>query len=85
MQKQIKSLEVVVLAAGEGTRMRSKVPKVLHEVGGTSLVQHVLNAALTLEPSNIHVVVGHRGRDVQESLSDYNVQKESTLTNVGSV
>ena len=53
---------VVVLAAGEGTRMRSAIPKVLHPVGGRSLVHHAVAAAADLEPAHLVVVVGH-GRD----------------------
>lgn len=53
---------VVVLAAGEGTRMRSATPKVLHRVAGRSLVGHVLEAAAALEPELLVCVVGH-GRD----------------------
>ncbi len=54
---------VVVLAAGEGTRMRSSIPKVLHEVGGRSLVHHAVGAAEGLEPEHLVVVIGH-GRDL---------------------
>jgi bifunctional UDP-N-acetylglucosamine pyrophosphorylase/glucosamine-1-phosphate N-acetyltransferase len=51
---------VIVLAAGEGTRMKSrKVPKVLHELGGRSMVGHVLAAARDLEPERLIAVVGH--------------------------
>ncbi|HEX7187431.1 MAG TPA: bifunctional UDP-N-acetylglucosamine diphosphorylase/glucosamine-1-phosphate N-acetyltransferase GlmU [Actinomycetes bacterium] len=53
---------VVVLAAGEGTRMRSSIPKVLHPVGGRTLVHHAVVAAAALEPVHLAVVVGH-GRD----------------------
>ena len=49
---------VVVLAAGEGTRMKSSTPKVLHEVAGRSLVGHVLNAISALAPRQVRVVVG---------------------------
>ena len=52
---------VVVLAAGEGTRMKSSIPKVLHQVGGRALVHHAVLAARALEPEHL-VVVGH-GRD----------------------
>jgi len=52
-------LHVVILAAGKGSRMRSKLPKVLHQVAGKSLLQHVVDSALELCPSEIHVVVGH--------------------------
>ncbi|HEX6232808.1 MAG TPA: bifunctional UDP-N-acetylglucosamine diphosphorylase/glucosamine-1-phosphate N-acetyltransferase GlmU [Jiangellaceae bacterium] len=53
---------VVVLAAGEGTRMKSDIPKVLHEIGGRSLIGHAVAAAAGLEPHHLVVVVGH-GRD----------------------
>jgi bifunctional UDP-N-acetylglucosamine pyrophosphorylase / glucosamine-1-phosphate N-acetyltransferase len=53
---------VVVLAAGQGTRMRSAKPKVLHTFAGRSLLGHVLAAAIPLEPEHIGVVVG-QGRD----------------------
>jgi bifunctional UDP-N-acetylglucosamine pyrophosphorylase/glucosamine-1-phosphate N-acetyltransferase len=53
---------VVVLAAGEGTRMRSAIPKVLHPVGGRSLIHHAVAAAAALVPDHLIVVVGH-GRD----------------------
>lgn len=53
---------VIVLAAGEGTRMRSATPKVLHEVGGRSLLAHAVLAARTLQPERLLVVVGH-GRE----------------------
>lgn len=53
---------VVVLAAGEGTRMRSRTPKVLHEIGGRSLVAHAVAAAAGLQPAHLVVVVGN-GRD----------------------
>ncbi len=53
---------VFILAAGEGKRMRSSTPKVLHQVAGRSLLGHVLEAAAALDPEHVVVVVGH-GRD----------------------
>ncbi|GAA4359866.1 bifunctional UDP-N-acetylglucosamine diphosphorylase/glucosamine-1-phosphate N-acetyltransferase GlmU [Angustibacter luteus] len=53
---------VVVLAAGEGTRMKSALPKVLHEIGGRSLLGHALAAARAVDPEHLAVVVRH-GRD----------------------
>lgn len=55
---------VVVLAAGEGTRMRSATPKVLHPVGGRSLLGHALYAAAGAEPTHLVVVVGHGREEV---------------------
>lgn len=51
-------LAVIVLAAGMGTRMKSAIPKVMHKIGGRSLLGHVLSTAASLEPSNTAVVVG---------------------------
>ena len=54
------ALEVVVLAAGQGTRMRSALPKVLHELGGKTLLAHVLDTVASLEPEAVHIVVGYQ-------------------------
>ncbi|MFC7220465.1 bifunctional UDP-N-acetylglucosamine diphosphorylase/glucosamine-1-phosphate N-acetyltransferase GlmU [Streptomyces polyrhachis] len=61
---------VVVLAAGEGTRMKSRTPKVLHPVCGRSLVGHVVAAAGELEPESLVVVVGHGREQVVAHLAD---------------
>lgn len=53
------SLDIVVLAAGQGTRMRSRIPKVLHPLAGKPLLGHVIDTASSLDPRTIHVVVGH--------------------------
>ncbi|MEU0165545.1 bifunctional UDP-N-acetylglucosamine diphosphorylase/glucosamine-1-phosphate N-acetyltransferase GlmU [Streptomyces iakyrus] len=61
---------VVVLAAGEGTRMKSATPKVLHELCGRSLVGHVLAAAGELQPEHLVVVVGHAREKVTAHLGE---------------
>ncbi|MFW6092358.1 MAG: bifunctional UDP-N-acetylglucosamine diphosphorylase/glucosamine-1-phosphate N-acetyltransferase GlmU [Pseudomonadota bacterium] len=63
-------LEVVVLAAGQGTRMASRRPKVLHTLAGRTLLQHVLDTAGALEPARIHVVVGHAADAVRAAVVD---------------
>ncbi|MEU8462493.1 bifunctional UDP-N-acetylglucosamine diphosphorylase/glucosamine-1-phosphate N-acetyltransferase GlmU [Streptomyces sp. NPDC029003] len=60
---------VVVLAAGEGTRMKSATPKVLHEISGRSLVGHVVAAARELDPAHLVVVVGHAREQVTAHLA----------------
>jgi bifunctional UDP-N-acetylglucosamine pyrophosphorylase/glucosamine-1-phosphate N-acetyltransferase len=55
-----KELTVIVLAAGGGTRMKSKTMKVLHPIGGRSMIGHVLTAAQALDPSQVVAVVGHQ-------------------------
>ena len=66
-------LEIVILAAGKGTRMYSDLPKVLHKVAGKPILEHVINNAKELNPDAIHVVVGHGAELVQSSLSDKKV------------
>ncbi|MBL1275097.1 MAG: bifunctional UDP-N-acetylglucosamine diphosphorylase/glucosamine-1-phosphate N-acetyltransferase GlmU [Ectothiorhodospiraceae bacterium] len=66
-------LSVVVLAAGQGTRMKSDLPKVLHCIAGQPLVEHVIKDALALKASDIHVVYGHGGEQVQNALSAYDL------------
>nr|WP_067289262.1 bifunctional UDP-N-acetylglucosamine diphosphorylase/glucosamine-1-phosphate N-acetyltransferase GlmU [Marinobacterium profundum] len=64
------SLDVIILAAGQGSRMKSKKPKVLHGIGGKPMVQHVIDCALELDAPRIHVVVGHGAEQVREALGD---------------
>jgi bifunctional UDP-N-acetylglucosamine pyrophosphorylase/glucosamine-1-phosphate N-acetyltransferase len=61
-------IHVVILAAGQGTRMKSMLPKVLHRMAGRSLIEHVLRAADVLSPETITVVVGHKAEMVREHL-----------------
>jgi bifunctional UDP-N-acetylglucosamine pyrophosphorylase/glucosamine-1-phosphate N-acetyltransferase len=61
-------LEVIILAAGKGTRMRSARPKVLHRLAGLALVEHVIHTAQALDAQAIHVVYGHGGEQVPEEL-----------------
>ncbi|MCX8749487.1 bifunctional UDP-N-acetylglucosamine diphosphorylase/glucosamine-1-phosphate N-acetyltransferase GlmU [Snodgrassella sp. B3088] len=53
------SLNIVILAAGKGTRMYSRLPKVLHEIGGISMLERVIHTAQSLNPDSISVVIGH--------------------------
>ena len=64
-----KPAAVIVLAAGAGTRMKSTKPKVLHEVLGLTLLEHVLHAASALNPEQTLVIIGHGGDQVQEQLA----------------
>lgn len=65
------SLEIVILAAGKGTRMKSALPKVLHKIAGKALIQHVVDTALTLSPTKIHIVAGHGKQQVMNSLESH--------------
>ncbi|HEX5304911.1 MAG TPA: NTP transferase domain-containing protein, partial [Dyella sp.] len=64
------ALHVIVLAAGEGKRMKSRRAKVLMPLAARPLLGHVLAAARTLEPAVIHVVYGHCGEQVQAAFAD---------------
>jgi bifunctional UDP-N-acetylglucosamine pyrophosphorylase/glucosamine-1-phosphate N-acetyltransferase len=59
---------VVILAAGQGTRMKSGLPKVLHRIGGRSLIEHVLRTAAALNPATVTAIVGHGADVVREQL-----------------
>jgi bifunctional UDP-N-acetylglucosamine pyrophosphorylase / glucosamine-1-phosphate N-acetyltransferase len=62
-------LSVVILAAGQGKRMHSDLPKVLQPLAGLPLLQHVVRTARALDPANIYIVYGHGGAQVQAALS----------------
>ena len=62
-------LHVVVLAAGKGTRMKSAVPKLLHQAHGLPLIERVIRTASALQPASIVIVVGHQGALLQTALS----------------
>lgn len=69
----IMSLHIVILAAGAGTRMHSTQPKVLHQVGGKPMLEHVLNTATQLNPEQIHIVMGHGAPLLQQHFADFPV------------
>ena len=67
-------LAVVILAAGQGKRMKSNLPKVLQPLAGVPLLGHVVSRARSLAPSSIHVVYGHGGDAVRAALAKENIQ-----------
>ncbi len=62
------SLAAVMLAAGVGTRMRSRIPKMLHRIGGRMLAAHALRAVTALHPQTVIVVIGHQADEVRAAL-----------------
>jgi bifunctional UDP-N-acetylglucosamine pyrophosphorylase/glucosamine-1-phosphate N-acetyltransferase len=66
-------LTVVILAAGEGKRMKSELPKVLQPLAGRPLLKHVIDTARALKPAAVHVVYGHGGEQVRGALNDEGV------------
>lgn len=67
------SLEIIILAAGQGSRMRSSLPKVLHSIGDKSLLEHVHNLASGLNAQKITIIYGHGGEAVLSELSHLDV------------
>ncbi|WP_018403295.1 bifunctional UDP-N-acetylglucosamine diphosphorylase/glucosamine-1-phosphate N-acetyltransferase GlmU [Marinobacter gelidimuriae] len=66
-------LHVVILAAGQGSRMKSSLPKVLHKVAGRSMLHHVIVTAKTLGAAGIHGVIGHGAEQVKAASAGHNV------------
>ncbi|TEW53536.1 bifunctional UDP-N-acetylglucosamine diphosphorylase/glucosamine-1-phosphate N-acetyltransferase GlmU [Psychromonas sp. RZ22] len=64
------SLSVVILAAGKGTRMCSRLPKVLHKIADKPMVQHVIDTVKGIGSENIHLIYGHGGDIMQKNISD---------------
>lgn len=65
------NLAVVILAAGQGTRMKSAVPKILHRIGGRSLISHVLDTAAGLQPDIVIAVVRHEREQVAQAILEH--------------
>ena len=61
-------LTVAILAAGKGTRMASSLPKVLHKLSGKTLLQRVINSCNELKPDKILIIVGHKSKEVEDSV-----------------
>jgi bifunctional UDP-N-acetylglucosamine pyrophosphorylase/glucosamine-1-phosphate N-acetyltransferase len=76
-------LAVIVLAAGEGTRMKSDLAKVLHEIGGKPMIRHVLDSIRKLSPSRIIIVVGHQAEAVIEELEGEKVEYAKQAERLG--
>lgn len=79
-----KPLNILILAAGKGTRMHSSRPKVLHEIGGQPILWHVINCAHQLKPNKIIIVYGYGGEQVQDAFEQDSIiwveQKEQLGT-----
>ncbi len=73
--QQENKLAVVIMAAGKGTRLKSRRPKVLHQVGGKSLLNHVISAASRIvDPASIFTIIGHEADKVREAVAETGVQ-----------
>ena len=70
-------VDVVIMAAGKGTRMKSHLPKVLHQLAGRALLQHVVDTAATLLARNIVVITGHGAMEVEAALAQSKPKSDS--------
>ena len=67
------NLNIIILAAGKGKRMHSSLPKVMHKVGGKSMLEHVLISAKKLNPSSINVVLSPKIESIKKSFGGYDI------------
>ena len=67
------NLNIIILAAGKGTRMKSEKLKVLHPLAGKAIIDHVLDTAKLLNPNKIIMVYGHQGEQLKKYLEHENV------------
>lgn len=76
-------ISVIILAAGQGTRMRSQKSKLLHEVGGKPIIQHVLDKIRRLNPKQILLVCGHQAETMQQTCDNYPVTFVQQIQQLG--
>ncbi len=76
-------VDVIVLAAGQGTRMRSNIPKVLHPLAGRPMLQHVINAARELPGAQLHIVIGHGAEQVRDRVHGNDIHWVEQLERLG--
>ena len=74
---------IIILAAGEGTRFNSDKPKVLHDLGGSPMLAHVLASARAIEPRSVHVVVGKQAEAIQAVVGDTHVHWHQQTEQLG--
>ena len=77
------ALDIVIMAAGKGTRMKSALPKVLHKLAGRSLLQHVLQTAVGLGADGIVVITGHGAEQVEQAVSAPNLHFARQMPQLG--
>ena len=68
-----KPLAITILAAGKGTRMNSNIPKVLHEINGTPMIEEVIKTSQKLNPKIIIAIIGYKKQLVKDALSNYKI------------
>ena len=64
-------LAIIIMAAGKGTRMNTELPKVLHKLNNKTLIEHVIDKTLKINPEKLLVVVGYKSELVKKQLNNY--------------
>lgn len=77
------SLHIIILAAGAGTRMKSRLPKVLQTVGGRPMIKHVLDTAMSLNPARLHVVFNPAAPQVRDACNEYDIEWAAQAEQLG--
>src|SRR4051812_26087121 len=77
------ALNIVIMAAGKGTRMKSNLPKVLHKLAGRSLLQHVLQTATELNADGIVTITGHGAEQVEAAVQAPNLKFVRQMPQLG--
>ncbi len=77
------TIKTIILAAGQGSRMRSKTPKVLHKIADKALLEHVCNTSLQFKDNEVFVIYGHGGEQVKTQLSSLNVSWIEQVSQLG--
>ena len=77
------NLNIIILAAGNGKRMHSSIPKVMHKVGGKTMLEHVLIAAQKLKPNSINVVINSRTEHIKSNFLAHKINWHIQLEQKG--
>ena len=77
------SLNIIILAAGNGKRMHSNLPKVMYSIGGKTMLEHVLTTAQKLKPKTMNVVVNPKIEHIKESFKNYNINWHTQIEQKG--
>ena len=79
----INKLAIIIMAAGKGTRMNTELPKVLHKLNNKTMIEHVIDTTLKINPEKIIVVIGYKSELIKKQLNDYNIEYAEQLEQLG--
>ena len=79
----INKLAIIIMAAGKGTRMNTELPKVLHKLNNKTMIEHVIDTTLKINPEKIIVVVGYKSELIKKQLNDYDIEYAEQLEQLG--